>query len=142
MMLTGGSEKDKYMKTQVQVAFDKKNESLIVAGWIYVGSEFWIDPVSKTKLMTKTARQVQKARQAFAERQKQPKLLLCSDWEGIRNELNRQLKPLGLHVTTKGNYKKWGDQLQWTVSKLPDPARERYERRLAKLGIDPWNCFA
>jgi hypothetical protein len=141
-MPIGGSEKDKNMKTQVQVAFDKKNNSLIMAGWIYLGADFWVDPTNGNKHMTTAARKVQRQRDNFAAKQKKPTLILCSDWESICNELNRQLKPLGLHITTKGNYKKWGDRLLWTVAKKADPAYDKYKAKLDKLGIDPWNCYS
>ena len=93
---------------------NKANDILELAGWVYLGCDYWNDPIANVKLLTHTAIQIQKARDNFAK----PRLLLCSDWEGIRKELQRQLKPHGLTVKTKGNYKKWGDKLQWTVEKV------------------------
>ncbi len=101
-------------------------DALKKAGWRYDGCDFWEDPVTGVKYPTGNAFEILITdRKAAVKRQKKsrqsPKLLLCSDWEGIRNELRRQLKPFGLTVKTKGNYKQWGDLLQWTVEKVVEP---------------------
>jgi hypothetical protein len=96
---------------------NKHNDALHQAGWAYLGCDYWCDPMTTEKFLTHTARQVQKAR-ARQNKKRAPKLLLCSDWEGIRKELRKQLKPHGLTVNTKGNYNKWGDRLLWTVVPL------------------------
>lgn len=50
---------------------------------------------------------------------KEPKLILCSDWQKLIREINRQLKPRHLKVKYTSNYKKWGDQIKVQVKHLP-----------------------
>lgn len=97
---------------------NKANDVLELAGWVYLGCDYWNDPISNCKLLSHTAIQIQKARDKFDKKNAVTRLLRCDDWEGIRKELQRQLKLHGLTVKTKGNYKKWGDMLQWKVEKL------------------------
>lgn len=128
------------MKTQVQVAFDKKNQPLIMAGWIYVGADYWIDPVSNTKLLTPTARITQRARDKFTASQKKRKPILSDAWWAVKKDLNKQLKPFKLKVVTKKV--SGSDLMTWTVERIKDPAYEKYKKQLDKLGIDPWNMVS
>lgn len=85
-------------------------------GFVYLGNDEWRDVMTSLKHPISVAYKILKQRVT-----PKPKILLCSDWMGIRQELNRQLKPYGLTVKTKSNYKKWGDLLQWTVEKVVEP---------------------
>ena len=53
-------------------------------------------------------------------KQEEPKLILCSDWQNLIKEINRQLKSHFLRIKYKTNYKKWGDQIQITVVDTDD----------------------
>lgn len=111
------------MKTDKE--FNLAYDALCKSGWLYLGCDYWRDPETDVKFSTSTAYKVMKQRakrqvilQGIKTPTRKPRLLMCNDWEGIAKEIRRQLKPFGLTVKVRGNYKKWGDMLDWEVMKL------------------------
>ncbi len=122
-------------QTETEAMHNKAHDILESAGWTYLGCDYWRDPKTSEKYRSSLAHELQKTRDEYKKRMDaipRPKLILCSDWRSIRNELRKQLKPFGLTVITRGNYKKWGDQLVWKIERRPG----------TKSNVkDPWNCF-
>ena len=133
------------MKTEKE--YNDAHDALERAGWTYLGAGSFRDPITNTSLLLSTAYQVMKARakreailKGIKIPKRKPRLVMCDDWRGILRELRRQLKPFGLTVKARTNYKKWGDAIDWEVQKLADPEYEKYRRECNEKGIDPWNC--
>jgi hypothetical protein len=104
----------KKAQSEGEFMHNKAHDILELAGWSYLGCDYWNDPISNTKILTHTAIQIQKARNKFDKKNAIPRPILRSDWQGIRKELQRQLKPYGLTVKTKSNFTGW-DKLLWIV---------------------------
>ena len=126
------------MKTDKE--YNDAHDALAKAGWAYLGAGEFRDPVTGEKFLLSTAYKVMLQRAPQPKRK--PRLVMCDDWRGTVSELKRQLKPFGLTVKARMNYKKWGDALDWEVSKLTDPEYEKWRKQCNKKGIDPWNMYS
>lgn len=134
----------KYNYSESEKLLEKANNELHHAGWVYLGADYWQDPITVTKFTTSVAHKVLKQRakrEKILKSLKEPRLVGCDDWRGIRNELRRQLKPFGLTVTTRTNYKEWADGVQWEIKKRPDAEYEKLKKQMEAKSIDPWNPF-
>jgi len=101
-------------------------DALEKAKWRYLGSGFWMDPQTETRLSTTIAYKVLTQREKRIRilkslpKPKTPKLILCSDWKGITRELRKQLSPHGLTVKIHTK-RQWSDCVAVEVSKIPPP---------------------
>ena len=101
-------------------------DALEKAKWNYLGSGFWMDPQTETRLATSLAYKVMTQRAnririlKSLPKSKPPKLILCSDWQELTKEMRKQLKPHGLTVKVRTK-RQWCDSVAVEVSRIPPP---------------------